>query len=149
LLGFKLFSLHFFRFFFEDSFNENSSVFELVTFGGKIEFVIESAVDLLCLSVLPEESPKNSLPADPEDLSGHPAFPSTSTFTSTSVIAFALSFEVESCTSSRVHFLFALHDKTVLDEFTNEDTRVGLSDLLYFVGIHPNALSSALQHLRC
>ena len=65
------------------------------------------------------------------------------------MIALALSFKVESGSGARMYFLSALHDKTILDELANEDSRVGLSDLFDFVGIHPDPLLAALQHFCC
>jgi len=47
-----------------------------------------------------------------------------------------------------VDFLLSLHDKTVLDELSDEYSGVGLSDLFEFVGINPNSLLSALQDFR-
>ena len=111
--------------------------------------MVEGAVDLLGLPVLAEQSSEDALSADPEDLGGHSALASTSALTGTSVIALAFSFKVESSSGARVDFLFALHDEAVLDELSNKDSGVSLADLLDFVGIHPNTLPSALQHLSC
>lgn len=109
--------------------------------------MIQSTVDFLGLTILSEQSSEDSLSADPEDLGRHSAFASTSAFTRAGVVAFALGFEMESSSCSRVYFLFSLHDKTILDELTDEHSGVCLSDLLDFVGIHPDSLSSALQNL--
>jgi hypothetical protein len=61
------------------------------------------------------------------------------------VVALALGFKVESSSGAGVDNLFALHDKSVLDEFADEDSGVGLADLFNLVGIHPHAFLSALQ----
>jgi hypothetical protein len=44
-----------------------------------------------------------------------------------------------------VNFLFSLHDETILDEFSDEDSGVGLTDLFNFVWIDPNSLESTLK----
>ena len=48
-----------------------------------------------------------------------------------------------------MHFLFALHDKTVFDEFADKDSGVGLSDLFDFVGVHPDAFFAAFEDFCC
>jgi hypothetical protein len=45
-----------------------------------------------------------------------------------------------------VHFLLALHDKTVFDKFADEDSRIGLANLLDLIGVDPNTLSSTLEN---
>jgi len=149
LLSLQLLSLHLFGLLLEDSLDEDSSVLELVTLGGKVELVVEGTIDLLGLSVLPQQSAEHSLSAHPKDLGGHSALASTSALTRTSVITLAFGFKVESSSGARVDFLFALHDEAVLDELSNKDSGVSLADLLDFVGIHPNTRPSALQHLSC
>lgn len=109
--------------------------------------MVQSTVDFFGLTILSQQSSEDSLSADPQDLGRHSAFASTSAFTRASVVTFALGFEMESGSCSGVYFLFALHDKAVLDEFTNEHSRVCLSNLLDFVGVHPDSLSSTLQNL--
>lgn len=146
---FKLLGVYFFGLFLENGLNEDSSVLELVTLGGKVEFVVKSPVNLLGLSVFPEKSPQNPLSSDPEYFCRHSAFDGTSAFTSSTVVALAFSLEMESGSGARVDYLFALHDEAVLDEFADEDAGICLADLLHFVGIHPHSLLSALQHLAC
>ncbi len=57
-------------------------------------------------------------------------------------------FKVKSGSGSGVDFLFAFHYETILDEFTNEDSRVGLTDLFEFVRIDPDSFLSALENFR-
>ena len=147
LLGGQLVSFDFLSLFLEDGFNQYCSVLELISLGCQIEFVIKVAVNFLGLTILSEKSSQDTLPADPKDFSGHSAFSATSTFTRTGVVSFTLGFDVKSGSCSRVDFLFALHDKTILDKFTDKDSGVGLADLLDFVGIHPNSFLSALENL--
>lgn len=111
--------------------------------------MVQSAVDLLGFSVLPEQTTKHSLSPDPEDLCGHSALPSTSAFAGTCVVAFALGLEVKSGSGARMDFLSAFHDEAVFDEFANKNSGVGLSDLFYFIRVHPDAFLSAFQHLGC
>jgi hypothetical protein len=44
-----------------------------------------------------------------------------------------------------VDLLLSLHNETVLDEFPNENSGVGLTNLLKLVGIHPYSLATTLQ----
>ena len=50
---------------------------------------------------------------------------------------------------SGVNFLLSLHDESIFDEFANEYSRVCLSNLFSFVGVHPNSLATALEDLGC
>jgi len=109
--------------------------------------VVKMTIDLLCFSVLPEESSEDSLSSHPKDLCGHSALLSTSALSGASVVSFTLGFEVESSSGSGMDFLFSLHDETILDELTDENSRVSLANLFDFVGIHPDSLSSDLQDL--
>jgi hypothetical protein len=65
LLSFELIVLNFLAFLFEDSFNQNCSVLELVTLGGQVEFMVDCSVNLFGSSVFLEKSSQNSLPPDP------------------------------------------------------------------------------------
>lgn len=148
LLGLELLGLDLLCLLFEDGLDEDSAVLELVSLGSEVELVVQSSVDLFGLTVLPEQSPEDSLPADPKNLGGHSALASTSALSGASVVSLSLGLEVQSCSGSGVHFLFALHDEAVLDELAHKDTGVGLTDLLDLIGVHPHSLLSALQHLR-
>jgi hypothetical protein len=149
LLSLKFLSFDFFGLFLEDGFNEDSSVFELVTFGCKVKFVVKSTVDFLGFSVLSKKSSQDTLSPHPKDFSGHSALTSTFAFTCSSVVTSSFRLEMKSGSGTRMDFLLTLHNKSVLDKFTHKDTAVGLANLLDFVGIHPNSLFSALKHLRC
>lgn len=148
LLSLDLFGLNLFGLLLENGLDEHSSVFELVTLGGKVKLVIDGSVYLLGSSILFEESPEDSLPAHPQDLGGHSAFASTSAFTRAGVPAQSLGLQMLSGAGPGVYFLFALHDEPILDEFADEDPGVGLADLLDFAGIHPDPLPTALEHFR-
>jgi hypothetical protein len=96
LLSFKFLSSDFLSLLFENSLDKYSSVFELITFTGQVELVVKSAIDLLGLSILSKKSSQDSLPADPKNFGGHSSLTSSSSFTSTSVVTFTNSCEVES-----------------------------------------------------
>ena len=146
LLSLKFLAIDFLSLFFENSLDKDSSVFELITLWSKVKFVIQSAIDFLSFSVFSEQSSENSLSSHPKDFSGHSAFHRASAFTSTSMITFTFSLKMKSSTCAWVNNLFSLHDKTVLDKFTNEDSGVSLTDLFNLVGIHPNSLLSTFQN---
>ena len=146
LLSLQLFSLDLFGLLLENSLDQDGSVLELVTLGGQVELVVDGSVDFLGGSILLEESPEDSLPAHPEDLGGHSAFAGSASFTRSSVPAEPLGLEMLSGSGAGVHLLLPLHDEAVLDELADEDPAVGLTDLLDFAGVHPDALASALEH---
>ena len=77
--------------------------------------MVQGAVNLLGLSVLPEQSPQHSLPAHPDDLGRHSAFAGTSTLTGAGVVSSTLRLEMQSGSGPRVDLLFALHDEAVFD----------------------------------
>ena len=52
-------------------FNQDSFIFELVTFRGKVELMILVLVDFLRLSVFSQKSSKDSLSSHPENFGGH------------------------------------------------------------------------------
>ncbi len=132
----------------EDSLNEDSSVLVLVTLGCQVELVVESSVNFLCLSVFSQQSSEHSLSANPEDFCGPSTLSRSTSLTSTSVVASPDRFEMFSGSSARVNFLFTLHDETILDQFANKHTGVGLADLFHLIGVNPDSLLTAFQHLR-
>ncbi len=71
-----------------------------LTLGSEVELVVKSAVDLSGLTILPQKSPENSLPADPKDLGGHPALAGTLSLTETGMATTSLGFSVASGASS-------------------------------------------------
>jgi hypothetical protein len=88
-LGFKLFSIDFFGFLFENSFNQNGFVLELITLGSKVESVVQSSIDFFRSSIFPQESSQDSLSSDPEDFGWHSCLSGTFLFTGTSVSTFS------------------------------------------------------------
>ena len=80
MLSFQFLSLYLLSLLLEDSLNKDCSVFELVSLGCQVEFMVKSAVNFLSLTVLSEKSSKNSLSANPKNLSRHSTLASTSAF---------------------------------------------------------------------
>ena len=68
-----------------DGFDQNGFVLELVTLGAEIEVMVDILGDLLGLSVLLEESSKNSLSSHPENLGRHSGVSGTLSLTETVV----------------------------------------------------------------
>ena len=147
LLGLQLFSLDLFGLLLENSLDQDGPVLELVTLGGQVKLVIDGSIDLLGGSVLLQQPPQDSLPAHPKDFSGHSAFTGSSALTRTGVPAESLCFEMLASAGSGVHLLLSLHDETILDELPDENSRVGLTNLLDFAGVHPDPLPTALEDL--
>ena len=100
LLSLQLLGLDLLGLLLENSLDQDSSVLELVTLGSQVELMVKSAIDLLGLSILPQESSKDALSSHPEDLGGHSAFAGSSAFSVSSVVSFALGFEVKSGTGT-------------------------------------------------
>ena len=141
LISLNLFSLHS-----VDSFNQDSLVLVLVTFGGEVEVVIYMLVNFLLGSVLSEESSQDSLSSDPENLLGSSGFLGTLSLTGTSVSAFSLSKIVGSCSSSRVDGDVSSDDETILDELSDAHSGVGKGDFVRFIRVEPESLLTALQN---
>lgn len=76
--------------------NQDSFIFELVTFASEIELMILVLIDFLRLSVFSEESSEHSLSSHPEHLGGHSGFTGTSSLTGTSVSSSSFLFQVSS-----------------------------------------------------
>ena len=149
LLGFKLFCLYLLCLFLEDRLHQHCFVFELVTLWCQIKFVINCSVDLLCGSVLFQQTPEDSLPSNPQYFCWHSAFSGTPSLSGTSVPTKSLCSKMFAGSSPGMDFLLSLHDESIFDEFANKYSRVCLSNLFSFVGVHPNSLATALEDLGC
>jgi len=73
-----------------DGFDEDRLVLELVTLGSEVEMMVDIRVDLLCFSILSEESSKNSLSTHPEDLGWHSGVSGSLSLSSSVVSALSL-----------------------------------------------------------
>ena len=76
--------------------NQDSFIFELVTFAGKVKFVILVLVNLFGFSVFSEESSEHSLSAHPKNFSRHSGFSGTFSLTSATMSASSLFFQISS-----------------------------------------------------
>ncbi len=149
LLGFEFFSLYFFGFFLENSFDQDSFVFELISFSSKVKSVIESSVDFFRSSIFSKESSEDSLSSDPKDFSGHSCLSCSSLFTGSTVSAQSFGLQMKSSSWSWMNVLLSLHDKTVFNKLSDEYSGVSLTNLFDFVRIDPNSFLSALEDFRC
>lgn len=92
------------------------------TLGRQVELVVECAIDLSSLSVLPQQPPENPLPSDPEDLSGHATLAGTLSLTEAGVASTPLCFSVATSSGARMHDSLSLHNETILDKFPNSSS---------------------------
>lgn len=102
-----------------DGLDEDGLVLVLVTLGGEVEVVVDVLVDLLGLSVLPQESSEHSLASHPEDLLGHTGISGTLSLTVAGVSALPLGLVDSVDSGSRVHVDLSLHDDAVLEELSD------------------------------
>lgn len=109
-----LLSLHF-----VNGLDQDSLILELVTLGSQIEVMVDILGDLLCLSILSEETSENSLSSHPEDLAWHSCVLGTSSLTGTVVSSLSLGLVDSLDPGLRVHGNMLPHDETVLEEFSN------------------------------
>ena len=68
-----------------DRLHENPFVLEHVTLALEVHGMVHVLVDLLCFSVLLQQSTKNSMPSEPKDFRGKSGFTGTSALTVTGV----------------------------------------------------------------
>lgn len=129
-----------------DSLDQDVLVLELVTLGSEVELVVDVLVDLLGVSVLSEETTENAGSADSQDLVGHTGGGSTLSVTGTIVATSALLSLLGLDTGTGVHSNITSDDDTVLEQLTDVLAGVSKSNLVSFVGVHPDALLSALEH---
>ena len=111
--------------------------------------MINCSVDLLCSPVLFQQTSEDSLSSNPKYFGWHSAFSGTPSLSGTSVPTKSFGGKMFTSSSSGVNFLLSLHDESIFDEFANEYSRVCLSNLFSFVGVHPNSLATALEDLGC
>merc|ERR1719188_1617888 len=88
-LGLHLLGLHL-----VDGLNEHTLVLVGVTLGVAVEVVVDVLVDLLLLAVLPQQAPKDTLPAHPQNLRGHPRLPGAAALAEAHVAALPLRGQV-------------------------------------------------------
>lgn len=148
LLDQKLLSLSF-GFLGVDGLHQHSLVLELVTLGGRIQFVIKVLVDLLGLSVLSEKTAKNTLSSHPENLVRHTSIAGTFSLTEASVTSLGLGSHMSLMASLRVHQVWSLHNEAILNKLADILAAVGQSNVRAFVRVHPDLSLADLEHRGC
>lgn len=128
-----------------DGFHQDVLVLELVTLGTEVELVVDVLVDLLGVTVLPEEATEDTGAADGEHLGGHTRISATLTVTGTLMATLALFGLVSLDTGAGVHGDLASDDEAILVQLADVLAGVGKSDFLALVGVNPNALLSTLE----
>ena len=128
-----------------DLFNQDTLGLVTVTLGESVEVSIHVLVDLASLTVLSEESTKDTNTTHPQDLFGNTSVHGTVSLTVTSVITTGLGVVTNVDTRARVHHLMLLDNKTALDELADVLTRVSEGNVVNFAGVHPNLAHTALK----
>jgi len=128
-----------------DVLHQDSLVLEHVTLCLEVKLVVHVLVDLLLLSVLGQKSSEDTLASHPQELDGHTGVGGTESLTGTSVSALSSSFGVGSCSGARVHNGGLLDDQTILDESSHLMPRVGVGNVLVFIGVQPDLVFAALH----
>jgi len=102
-----------------DGLDEDGLVLELVSLGGEVEVMVDFGGDLLGLSVLLQQSSKDSLSSHPLDLDGHSSVSSSLSLSVTAVSSLSLGFVHSLYSRSGVHGNGSLHDDSVLIELSD------------------------------
>ena len=102
-----------------DRLNQDGLVLELVTLGSEVEVMIDLLGDFLGLSVLSEESSKNSLSSHPLDLDWESGVLGTSSLSVSLMSALSLSLVDSLDSGSRVDLDLSLHDESILNELSD------------------------------
>jgi hypothetical protein len=79
-----------FSFQFVNCFHKNILVLELVTFGSKVQLVVDVLVDLFAVTILLQQSSKDSCSADSKDFAWHTGITGTLSVTGTLMTTLAL-----------------------------------------------------------
>jgi len=79
-----------FSFQFVNCFHENILVLELVTLGSKVQLVVDVLVDLFAVTILLQQSSKDSCSADSKDFAWHTGITGTLSVTGTLMTTLAL-----------------------------------------------------------
>ena len=98
-----------------DGLHQHSLVLVAVTLGVAVEVVVDSLVDLLLLSVLAEETAKDTLSAHPQDLRGHSCLTGTLALSDAGVSPLALRLQILSHSGARMHLHCLADDQAILD----------------------------------
>jgi len=127
-----------------DMLNQCSLVFEGVTLGQMVEFVIEVLVNLSRGTILDEKATKDTEATHPDDLARHTGIRCTLPLTETTMSTNPACGRELPGARSRVHGDGLLNDEAILDELSDGLAGVGVRDLGGLIGIKPDlALSTA------
>merc|ERR1719192_2331590 len=121
-----------------DELHEDALVLEHVTLGLKVQLVVQVAVDLLCLTISSKQATQNPHAPHPELLLRHTSVPCTFALSHASVTSLPSSLVVLTDTVPGVDGDGLLDDETILDEFPDVLSGIGVGDLIDLVGIQPD-----------
>ncbi len=128
-----------------DGLHEHTLVLVLVTLGVGIQLSVQVLIDLLLLSVLAQQTTKDSLASHPDDLQGHTGVGRTLSLTIAGVSSLSLGSHDSLVASLGVDSLGLLVDDTILDQLANTGSAVGSGDSGGLRGIKPDLPLAALE----
>jgi len=98
------------------------------------------------LPVLLEKSPQDSHPPDPDDFRWHTGVGCTLALTTSTVTTFPTSLGILANPSPGMYSHWLADDQTILDQLADVLPRVGIGDLVDFVGVEPDLVLAAAHH---
>ena len=128
-----------------DVFHQDTLVLEDITLCLHVEVMVQVSVDLLVLAVLFQQTTQHTHTSDPQNLNRHTSVGGTLPLTGAGVTALTTGFHVSADTGSRVHGDGLADDETILDQLAHMLARVGVGDLVVFVGVKPDLVLTALE----
>jgi hypothetical protein len=104
-------------------------VLKNVTLGFQVQSVVQVTINLAGCTVLAQETTQDALTAHPDDLRRHACIGSTATLTGTGVTTLAFSGKTLTRAESGLANIWLANNQTILDQFTNVLTRIGIANL--------------------
>ena len=129
-----------------DLLNQHTLGLVTVTLGQSVEVSVHVLVDLVGLTVLSQQTTKDTNAAHPEELLRDTGVHGTTALTVTSVVTASLGVVTNMHASTGVHQLVLADNETVLNELADVLARVGEGNLGNFRGVHPHSTLSALEN---
>jgi len=126
--------------------HEYTLILKHVTLDLHVKQMVEMLIELLVVAILLQKTAQNTHAAHPKDFLRHTGISRTKTLADTTMPALATLFGIAPAAESRVDGNWLANDQAVLDELADCLPRVGIGDLVCFVGIKPNLVTSALEH---
>jgi len=111
--------------------------------------MVKMLVDLLGITVLPEQTAENTHTPHPDNLERKSGVGSTASLTDASVTALALGLISSGEASARVDYRRLADDKTILDQLADVLARVCQSDLVDLIRVQPDLSLTALEYGSC